>query len=81
MKALPQTLKDTLQSVYNGLAEQYESIDETIKSRQESIKSLKKMKKEIEADMAALEEMGVGVLDESEPVVEEVVENGEKENT
>lgn len=79
MKALPKSLKDTLQSVYNGLAEQYESIDENIKSHQTSIKNLKAMKKDIEADLSALEEIGVGSLEETE--VEEIDGENQEENS
>lgn len=60
---MPPGLQESLQSMYNGLAEQYESIDSAIESHEHSIKQLNKQKKDIEKELAYLETLNIGVME------------------
>lgn len=64
MKKLTESLEASLQSLYNGMADQYSDIDDEIASKKASIKRLAQLKKEIEADMEYLEGMGIKKLEE-----------------
>lgn len=77
---LTKTLNESFQSMYDGMSEQYESIDSSIVEHKKSIKSLNQMKKEIEADMAILEQMGIGQVEEIVEGDESDVENQEEKS-
>lgn len=77
---LTKTLNESFQSMYDGMSEQYESIDSSIAEHKKSIKSLNQMKKEIEDDMAILEQMGIGQIEEIVEGNEADVENQEEES-
>lgn len=79
ISALTKNLNESFQSMYDAMAEQYDSIDSTIAEHKKSIKTLNQMKKDIEADMVILEQMGIGSTEIVEGD-ESNVENQEEES-